>query len=301
MLHLFNTLVQPMVYQPAWQGHLKLSLVTCPVALYKAVEPARRGTSFNLINPETGNRINMKPKDPELGEVNRADLVKGYEVDKGLYVTVTEEEIRNLRLESNGAIQIERFVAEAEIDRLYWDTPYYLTPDGDLAHEPYQVIREAMREGGQVALARVVMNGRERQLALEVRRKGIVAHAIRTHREVRPADEFFDRLPDGEADPKMVTIAKQILRQHEGPFDPTAFVDRYQEAVRALIAEKQKTEGLTRSRAPAPDEAQITDLMAALKASLSGASPSAPRRPAKARAPESGAPKKPRAQKKAAS
>jgi DNA end-binding protein Ku len=195
----------------------------------------------------------MKPQDPELGEVRRSELVKGYAIDKDLYVTVTDEELQNLKVESNGAIQIERFVHESEIDRLYWDTPYYLVPDSDVAVEPYQVIREAMREGGQVALARVVMNGRERQFALEVRGKGIVAHAIRTHKEVRPEAEFFERLPDGEADPNMVAIAKQILRQHEGPFDPTAFVDRYEEAVKALIAEKQKVNGVMRGRKSAPD------------------------------------------------
>jgi DNA end-binding protein Ku len=288
-----------MVYRPAWSGHLKLSLVSCPVALYKAVEPAKRGVSFNYIHPETGNRINMTPKDPELGDVRRSDLVKGYAIDKGLYVTVTDEELQNLKLESNGAIQIERFVSEAEIDRLYWDTPYYLVPDRDLAVEAYQVIREAMREGGQVALARVVMNGRERQFALEVRGKGIVAHAIRTHKEVRPEAEFFDRLPDGEADPNMVTIAKQILRQHEGPFDPRDFVDRYQQAVEALVAEKQKSQGVTRARKAAPDEAQVVDLMAALRASLAPQPPAARRTP-KAR-PPAPAPEKPRARRKVAS
>jgi DNA end-binding protein Ku len=264
--------------RPTWQGHLKLSLVTCPVTLYCAVEPAKRGVSFNLINPETGNRINMKTHDPQSGgEVARSDLVKGYAIDKGLYVTLTEDEIRSVRIESNGAIQIERFVPEADIDRLYWDTPHYLIPDGELAQEPYAVIREAMREVGQVALARVVLSGRERQFALEVRGKGIVAHAIRTHAEVRPAAEFFDTLPEREADPQMVAIAKQILKQHEGPFDPTAFVDRYRAALLALVEEKRKAGGVTRaSPAPSPGEAQVLDLMEALKASLAGTS--SPRR-----------------------
>lgn len=307
-----------MFSRPAWSGHLKLSLVTCPVALYKAVEPAKRGVSFNLINPETGNRVRMKPVDeadaapsyapiapadrprgaaapvaPQARELQRSELVKGYEVDKGQYVTVTDEEIRNLRIESNGAIQIERFVPEAEIDRVYWDTPYYLVPDGDLASEPFAVIREAMREAGQVALARVVMSGREHQMALEVRGKGIVAHKIRTRHEVRSPDALFDRIPDAKPDANMVAIAKQILRQHEGPFDPSAFVDRYQEAVRALIAEKQAAKGVTTGRKSAPDEAQLVDLMAALKASLAPPTTSAARRPAKPRAspPKAAAPR----------
>jgi DNA end-binding protein Ku len=313
-----------MVYRPAWNGHLKLSLVTCPVALYKAVEPAKRGLSFNLINPVTGNRVRMKPVDeadaaptaqthstadrgarrssssppPAPPELLRSELVKGYAVDKDLYVTVTDEELRNLRLESNGAIQIERFVPEAEIDRLYWDTPYYLVPDGKLGTEAYSVVREAMREQGQVALARAVMNGRERQFALEVRGKGILAHALRTHQEVRPAEEFFDQLPDAEPDANMVAIAKQILRQHEGPFDPTAFVDRYQEAVRQLVADKQAANGVTRAGRPVANEAQVADLMAALKASLAPPPTTRPQRlraaAASAPAPKVSQPRRPR-------
>jgi DNA end-binding protein Ku len=262
-----------MATRPAWSGHLKLSLVTCPVALYKATEAAKRGVSFNYINPKTNDRIAMKPSDASTGEeVARSDLVKGYQVDKGLYVTVTEEEIRSVKLESNGAIQIERFVAEAEIDRLYWDAPYYLVPDGALAFEPYAVIREAMREGGQVALARVVMNGRERQFALEVRGKGIVGHAIRTHHEVRPVEDYFSAIPEVTPDKNMVAIAKQILKQHEGPFDPRQFVDRYQAAVLALVERKKKEQGLTRQGhgGSRPQEAEIIDLMEMLKRSLVG-------------------------------
>lgn len=275
--------------RPAWNGHLKLSLVTCPVALYKATEAAKRGVSFNFINPDTNNRIAMKPSDPMTGEeVLRSELVKGYQVDKGLYVTVTDDELRALKLESNGAISIERFVAEAEIDRLYWDQPYYLVPDGEFAVEPYAVIREAMREAGQVALARVVMNGRERQFALEVRGKGVVAHAIRTHQEVRDAAAFFNRLPEAQPDAAMVSIARQILQQHAGPFDPREFVDRYQAAVLELVERKKAEQDLVRQghggRQPAPDEGQIGDLMAALKASLAGTPARRKRAPAAPRA-----------------
>lgn len=285
-----------MAARPAWNGHLKLSLVTCPVALYKATEAAKKGVSFNLIDPKSNDRIRMKPQDASGEEVQRADLVKGYAVDKNLYVTVTDDELRALKVESNGAIQIERFVPEVEIDRLYWDQPYYLVPDGDLALEPYAVIREAMREGGQVALARVVMNGRERQFALEVRGKGIVAHAIRTHAEVRSENDFFGRIPDSTPDAGMVTIAKQILTQHAGAFDPTAFVDQYQKAVLELIERKKAEQGLLRAGSKASQEAgeaQIIDLMAALKASLGGGTKTAaPRRKREAAAtPAKAAPK----------
>lgn len=262
-----------MVARPTWSGHLKLSLVTCPVALYKATSAAKKGVSFHYLDPNSNDRIRMTPTVAGSGEeVARSELVKGFEIDKGLHVVVTEDELRGLKVPSNGAIQIERFVPEADIDRLYWDSPYFLAPDGALAHEPYAVIREAMREEGQVALARVVMNGRERQFALEARGKGIIAHAIRSHAEVRSAAEHFDRLPDTAPDAGMVAIAKQILQQHAGPFDPTEFVDRYQQAVMELVERKKREQGVVRqgaSRAE-PEEGQVIDLMAALKASLAG-------------------------------
>jgi DNA end-binding protein Ku len=162
-----------MAYRPTWQGHLKLSLVTCPVALYTAVN-AGGDVHFNLINPKTNNRIRMITTDPDTGPVDRADLVKGYEVEKGKYILVTDEEIKSVRLESTRTIEIERFVPTDEIDRIYWDHPYYLAPDGKLAQEAFGVIREAMTRAGQIALGRVVLSTRERLLALEPRGKGIV-------------------------------------------------------------------------------------------------------------------------------
>lgn len=277
-----------MASRPAWQGHLKLSLVTCPVALYPGVR-AGDDVHFNLINPATGNRIRMQPTDPDTGPVQRSELVKGYAIDKGLYVTLTEDEIRSARPDSAGTITIERFVSEAEINRLYWDTPYYLAPDGELALEAFSVIREAMRSAGQIALGRVVISSRERLVALEAKGNGILAHTLRTNDEVNEAAEVFDRIPEVKVDPAMLTIARQIVEQHAGPFDPAEFVDRYSQALRALINEKRQAQPLTRARAV--DETQILDLMDALRASLAPASDrkAPPRRRAAERA--SGAPK----------
>jgi DNA end-binding protein Ku len=257
-----------MAYRPTWQGHLKLSLVTCPVALYTAVN-AGKDIHFNLINPATNNRIKMVTTDPETGPVSRSDLVKGYEVEKGRYILLTEEEIRSVRLESTKTINIERFVPEKDIDRLYWDAPYFLAPDGKLAEEAFGVIRESMRSEGQIALGRVVMSTRERLLALEPRGKGIVAHTLRTAGEVRDSEEIFESISDAPPDPAMVAIAKQIISQAAGPFDPSGFVDRYEEALKALIAQKQQ--GMAPVGVAEPrDTTQVIDLMAALKASLHG-------------------------------
>jgi DNA end-binding protein Ku len=262
-----------MAYRPTWQGHLKLSLVTCPVALYTGVSSGSE-VRFNLINPKTNNRIKMVTTDPDTGPVSRSDLVKGYEVEKGRFILMTEDEIKSVRLESTKTIEIERFVPGADIDRLYWDNPYYLAPDGKLAQEAFAVIREAMRSEGQVALGRVVLSTRERLLALEPRGKGIVAHSLRTVSEVRDSEEIFQNIADIPPDPGMIAIAKQIIKQAEGPFDPTQFVDRYEEALKGLIADKLK--GCVPVGVAEPHDTEVIDLMAALKASLQGAASKQP-------------------------
>jgi DNA end-binding protein Ku len=270
-----------MANRPTWQGHLKLSLVTCPVALYTAVEAAG-DVHFNLINPKTNNRIRMITTDPDAGPVDRADLVKGYEVEKGKYVLVTDEEIRSVRLESTRILDIERFVPADEIDRVYWDHPYYLAPDGKLAQEAFAVIRDAMVRAGQIALGRVVLSTRERLLALEPRGKGIVATSLRSEAEVRNPDEIFGQIPAAKPDPAMLKIAERIIEQQEGPFDPSRFVDRYEEALKALIAEKQK--GRKPVAAPEPEDTNVVDLMSALRASLQGKGGTTARKP-RAKAP----------------
>ena len=256
-----------MAYRPTWQGHLRLSLVTCPVALYTATNAAG-DVHFNLINPKTNNRIKMITTDPDTGPINRSDLVKGYEVEKGKYILITDEEIKSVKLESTKTIDIERFVPADEIDRIYWDHPYYLAPDGKMAQEAFAVIREAMVRSEQIALGRVVLSTRERILALEPRGEGILAYSLRTDAEVRKESEIFGSIAKTKPDPGMIDIAEKIIEQKEGPFDPSKFVDRYEEALKALIAEKQK--GHKPIAAEEPDDTNVVDLMAALKASLAG-------------------------------
>jgi DNA end-binding protein Ku len=254
-----------MATRPTWQGYLRLSLVSCPVALYTAT--SRSGeVHFNMLSKETHNRIKMIPTDPETGPVDRSDIVKGYEIEKGHYVVITDEEIKAVRLETTRTLDIERFVDDDDIDRLYWNDPYFLAPDGDMAVEAFTVIREAMKKAGKVALGRLVMHQRERLMALEPRDKGILAYTIRNQREVRQADEIFSHIKAAKPPEQMIDIAAKIIDQLEGPFDPSQFNDRYEDALRALIKEKEK--GRTIKAPEEPKEAEVIDLMEALKRSL---------------------------------
>ncbi len=267
-----------MAYRPTWQGHLKLSLVSCPVALYTATNPAG-DVHFNLINPKTKNRIRMVTTDPDTGPIERSELVRGYEVAKGEYILLTSEEIDSVKLESTKTIDIERFVAEGEIDRLYWDNPYYLAPDGKVAQEAFAVIRTALEKCGQIALGRVVIATRERIVALEPRGKGILAYTLRTDAEVRKPDEIFAGISSAKPDAAMIAIAEKIIEQKEGPFDPSRFVDRYETALKALIAAKKK--GHKPAKVAEPDDTNVVDLMSALRASLAGKKKSGRETPAR--------------------
>ncbi len=252
--------------RPIWQGHLKLSLVSCPVALYSSL--SRSGdVHFHMLHKKTNNRIRMIPTDPDLGEVNRADLVRGFEVSKNKYVVVTPEEIAEVRLPSTREIDIEEFVDAANIDRIYWNDPYYLVPDGKTGIEAYIVIREAMEKAGKVALGRLVLHTRERIVALEPRSKGILLTTLRSHDEVRDEGEFFDGIASKRVDKKMLDIAEKIVEQQSGEFDPSDFKDRYEQALRDLIKRKQKGQKPVTVAPPDEDE-KVIDLMEALRRSV---------------------------------
>jgi DNA end-binding protein Ku len=285
-----------MAARPTWQGHLKLSLVTCPVALYTATSSASH-VSFHLINPETNNRIRMIPTDPDTGPIERSELVKGFEVAKDEYVLMDDEDFEKVKLESTRTISIDEFVDEDDIDRLYWDDPFYVVPEKGVGAEAFAVIREAMKAAGKIAIGQLVLRGRERLLALEVRGKGLVAYTLRPHNEVRNADEYFDDIPAVKADAGMVEIAERIIAQKEAEFDPTEFKDRYDDALRELIKAKQKG-GKKLVEAPEPDDTNVVDLMEALRNSLKGSASSARRKPAEKAAPaKKAAAKKPAAKK----
>jgi DNA end-binding protein Ku len=272
-----------MASRPTWQGHLRLSLVSCPVALYPATQPGA-DVSFHLINPDTGNRIRMIATDPETGPIERSDLVRGYEFDKDKHVVLTDEEIEGVRIESTRTIEIERFVDADAIDRLYWNTPYFLVPDGKLAAEAYGVILKGMEDANRIGIGRVQMHTRERLVALEARGPGIVATTLRSYDEVRKADDVFDDIPKAKPEKGMVEIAAKIVDQLSGDFDPEDFKDRYEDALHALIKAKLKGKVKTIT-APEPEDTPAGDLMAMLRKSLTQSTKPAPRRSAAGAAP----------------
>jgi DNA end-binding protein Ku len=252
-----------MAARPSWEGHLRLSLVTCPVALWPATTEAET-VRFNLINPATNNRIKMKTVDAGTGEeVSRGE---GFQVAKGEYVLFDKDELDAVKLESTRIIDIEKFVPRASIDRLYWETPYHLVPMGKTGIEAYAVIRAAMAKQNMVAIGRLVMSTRERICAIEIEEGGLVLTTLRTAEEVRALDEVaLPELP--KPDPKMLQIAEKIVEQQSGDFDPSEFTDRYEDALRAMIEEKRKGNPV-KSAKPANDDTKVVDLLAALKKSL---------------------------------
>ena len=257
-----------MAVRPSWEGHLRLSLVTCPVALYAATSGADT-VRFNLINPETNNRIRMVTVDAGTGEeVSRSDLVKGFEVTKGEYVLLDKEDFAAVKLESTRVIDIEKFVPCSSIDRLYWDMPYHLMPASKTGIEAFVVIREAMERKKMVGIGRLVMNARERICVIEIEQDGLILTTLRTAAEVRDVGQVpHPELP--RVDARMLDIAEKIVEQQSGDFEPLEFTDRYEDALRALIEEKRKGRPV-RPMKPANDDTKVVDLMDALRNSLKG-------------------------------
>lgn len=261
-----------MAPRSSWKGYLKLSLVTCPVKLYPATSSNER-IRFNQLHKDTHNRINMKPVDPELGIVERSDLVKGYEYEDKQYIIIDDSDLEAVRIESSHTINIESFVDQAEVDTIYEDAPYYLAPDGAMAEETFVVLREALRQSGKVAIARLVMSSRERVVTIGARDNGMFLHTLRNPAEVRASAEVFDTIPDTKPDPEMLALAEALIKQKVAKFDPKQYEDRYETALMAMIREKLK--GHKPIIADVPERGNVINLMDALKASLGQAKPAA--------------------------
>ena len=265
-----------------WKGFLRLSLVTCPIALFPATSESEK-ISFNQINKKTGNRIRYLKVDADTGEeVENADIIKGYKADNDSYLEVSKEELENISLESTRTIEIDEFVPRSEIDDLYLVRPYYIVPDGKVGHDAYAVIRETIRSLDQVAIARVVLTNREHVIALEARDKGLMGMLLRYPYEVRDAGEYFDDIQDVKITKDMLDLARHIVESKAGHFEPKKFEDHYEAALQELLEKKQKGQPIIAAKKAAPSN--VYNLMDALKASIKSGTrtPAADPKPAKA-------------------
>jgi DNA end-binding protein Ku len=253
-----------------WKGFLRLSLVTCPVALYPATSESEK-VSFNQLNKQTGHRIKYVKVDADTGEeVPNEDIIKGYALDKETFIEVSKEELEELALESTRTIDIDEFVEKSEIHPRYLIRPYYLRPDGKVGHDAFAVIRETIRDMNKVAIGRVVLTNREHIIALEPFDKGLVGTLLAIHTKCA-ADEYFDEIQDVKVTKDMLDLAKHIVNQKSGRFEPEKFEDHYETALVDLINQKRAGKPITPKERPKGEN--VVDLMEALRRSVGGRAP----------------------------
>ena len=251
-----------------WKGYLKLSLVSCPIALYPAASSAER-VSFNRINKKTGNRVKQQNVDGETGEpVDKEDIGRGYEVAKGQYLLVEDEELEKVQIESTHTIEVDSFVPRPEIDDRYLESPYYIAPTDQVGQEAFAVIRDAIRDKNMVGLGRVVMARRERVMMLEAFDKGLLATALRYAYEVRDPAVYFEDIPDLKLPAEMKQLAGHIIDTKSGHFDPKKFEDHYENALVELLRKKQAGRALEPIKDEGPAPQRVINLMDALRASI---------------------------------
>ncbi|EHR01249.1 non-homologous end joining protein Ku [Bradyrhizobium sp. WSM471] len=249
-----------------WKGFLRLSLVTCPVALYPATSESEK-ISFNQLNRQTGHRIKYLKVDADTGdEVPNEDIVKGYQLEKDQFIEVTKEELEEIALESTRTIEIDEFVDKADIDPRYLIRPYYIRPDGKVGHDAFAVIRETIREMDKVAIGRVVLTNREHIIALEPMDKGLVGTLLRYPYEVRSEQEYFDEIQDVKVTKDMLDLARHIVNQKAGSFEPEKFEDHYESALIDLINQKRAGKAITSKEKPVATN--VVNLMEALRRSV---------------------------------
>jgi DNA end-binding protein Ku len=251
-----------------WKGYLRLSLVSCPIALFPATSE-REKIRFHQLNRETGNRVRYRKVDEDTGdEVEQSDIIKGYEVEKGKYIELTSEELEAAAIDSTRMIEIDEFVPEKEIDELYIADPYYILPDGEVGTQAFAVIREAIKQEGMVALGKVVFTSREHIIALKPRGKGLMGVTLRYPYEVRNERDYFDDIPDEKVTKDMLDLARHIVETKSGHFHPQKFEDHYENALKDLLKKKQHGEKI---QAPTGREpSKVINLMDALRRSAKG-------------------------------
>lgn len=257
-----------MAQRPIWRGHLRLALVSCPVALYNA-RHSREALAFHFINPQTGNRVRMVTLDSETGdELRRSDLVKGYEFEKHRYLLLEDADFEAARTETSTVMKVDKFVEAGSIDPVYYDASYYMAPDGGAADDVYAVLYRAIADTGRVALSRVTMARRERAVLITPMDGGLAVHTLLEERDLNTAADVFGSALSHEPDPEMVALAKQLIARQAGRYDPADVEDRYETRMRAVIDAKLKGQGVQPAETPAAAQGNVIDLMAALKKSL---------------------------------
>jgi DNA end-binding protein Ku len=262
-----------------WKGHIRLSLVTFPVQLYPAVTDSQK-IRLHKLSKKTGARIHYKDTTESEGEVAKEDIVKGYEYEKGQYVEIDDKELQKLKVESRHTIDLVQFADLRDIDPIYFDKPYFVAPDGDIALEAYITLRDALRDTKKVALGQITVGGRERIAAIKACGKGLILETLRYNYEVRRAAQYFESIEE-DIDPgkEQVALARQLIEAKSAKFDPASFKDSYQEGLMEIIQAKlaHRKVRLAKGR---PEPGNVVNIMDALKRSLTQAKKPA-RRPAK--------------------
>jgi len=286
-----------MAARPSWRGQIRLALVAIPVEIYPATK-AGRSIAFHQVHEPSGQRVKYEKVVPGIGPVDRDEIVKGYEVSKGEYVLLDPEEIEKVKLESRKTLELTQFVDHHDIDPIYYDKPYYVVPADDLAEEAFVVLRDALRKAKKIGIGQLAMRGQEYVVSLKPCGRGMVLETLRYADEVNKAASYFRDIGDAKPDPDLLDLASTLIEKKAGAFDVSHFENHYVDALKALIAEKQKKKGKrviqdTSSDAPAKGS-NVIDLMAALKKSLDAGD----RTPATKTAAKKGPAKKP-AEKKA--
>jgi DNA end-binding protein Ku len=256
-----------------WQGQIRLALVSIPVEVYPATKSGP-AIAFHQIHEPSGQRIKYEKTAPGVGPVPNEDIVKGYEVSKGNYVLLEDEEIDAVKIESRKTLELVQFVDAHEIDVFYFDKPYFVVPADDLAEEAYIVLREALRSAKKVAVGQLSVRGREQLVSLKPCGRGIVMEVLRYADEVRRAQTYFQEIADDKPDTELLDLATTLIDKKAAPFEPDQFHDRYVDALKALIEKKSKAKGKEiiedADDEPAPRGSNVIDLMAALKRSVGG-------------------------------
>jgi DNA end-binding protein Ku len=258
-----------------WKGFLRLSLVSIPVEVYSAVESSS-AIALNQIHKPSGKRVNYTKTVQGIGPIQSADIVKGYEVDKDIYVTLEPHEIEALKVESRKTLDLQQFIDVSEIDPRYFEKPYYIVPADEHAAEGYLVIREALRGMNKLGVGQITMSGREHVVAVGQVEEGLVMEVLRYKDELRPAKPYFGDLPSMKLDEEMVGLARELISRKAAPFDPERFHDSYAEAMRELIQEKAKGKRIVSRPSPAAPEGKVVNLLDALRKSLKTNGDSAP-------------------------